>query len=202
MANWASLGLGAKAGIVGVVAVVVVAVVTAVLRSNPTSAPPVALLSAPEPQAVAPPAPETPPTPQAPPAITLPTVDTFSLSADGGAVLAGRGQGGHAINVLLQGQQIASGQIDPRGRFAVLFDIPPSETPRVLTLAQAGPDGQTLSGDYSLIIAPFAVASSDAADPPVATPAPVEPAPAPADATGTAPDAPAPEAGAPPPQDP
>jgi len=98
-----------------------------------------------------------------------PEVDTFSLSLDGTAVIAGRGGPGASLVLRLEGAEIASLMIDAGGKFATVLDLPPSELPRTLSLVQRGADGQEHPSDTVIIVAPFA-APAPAPAPAVAAP--------------------------------
>lgn len=95
-----------------------------------------------------------------PPAVAVsiaqPSFDTFRLSDDGTAVLAGQAAAGSEVRILVDGQQVSDARASGNGRFASVFALPPSDVPRVMSLHARDADGkESVSGD-SLVIAPSA----------------------------------------------
>lgn len=100
---------------------------------------------------------ETPATPAPEPAGLLPDpprFDTFRQGADGIAVVAGQAPGGRAVAVLVDGAEVSRATVDGAGRFAAVFGLEPSPTPRLLTLRSEGPDGLGVPSKDSIVIAP------------------------------------------------
>jgi len=134
MRNIAGLGAGLVIGAV-VLAGFGVGALYLSGRLAPKSAPlvetPSTVTSDPAPKpavTVAPDVPQTPPTPE-PPAI-----DTVRLDPDGQMIIAGQGEPGAEVSILLDGAVIGSTLPDQSGKFVGFLQIPPSEQPRVLTL--------------------------------------------------------------------
>lgn len=95
---------------------------------------PAAPVAQPEPAAVATPAP-------VPPAATTPEpprFDTVRVTPEGAALVAGRADPGATVAVLVDGASLAEAVADPQGAFVVLFDLTPSDQPRLLSLLQKG----------------------------------------------------------------
>lgn len=134
------------------------------------------------PEVAAPAAPEAA-TPAAPviPAPVPPSFDTVRAEADGSVVIAGRAEAGSSVAVLAGGAEVARAEADRRGSFAAFFSLPPSEVPRVLTLAMTLADGRRVLSEQSVIIAPIAAPVAVAE----ATP---EPGPEPAEAPAVTPE--------------
>jgi nucleoid-associated protein YgaU len=182
MGAWKSLGATGQGIVAGVAVAVTGAIGWAVLSPSeppmeplaavsPTVAPAPAVAAAP--QAAPDPAPmEVPPEP--------PGFDTVRVEPDGSALVAGRAEPGAGIAVLLDGAEVASTAADGAGGFAALFTLPPSDSPRMMTLAMVLADGRRIGSTDSVAIAPVAGPQvvAEAAPEPVPEPAP-EPAPEP-----------------------
>lgn len=120
------------------------------------------------------------------PAITAvkPEVGTVRIDAQGAAVLAGSAAPGATVEVRAGEEVVATGAATASGDFALLFDLPPSDTPRALSVTSTDADGARESADARVIVAATAPppdAVEPATDPaPAATDvavAPVEPTP-------------------------
>ena len=92
-------------------------------------------------------------TPAEPPAIA-PRFDLVRVDAAGGALIAGQAEGNAELRLRLDGQEIHLASSDASGDFVAMFDIPPSELPRVLSLEMLMEDGSVLISDQSVIISP------------------------------------------------
>ena len=98
---------------------------------------------------------------------TLPEFDTVRVAPDGATVVAGRAGTGATVSVIVDGAAIAEAVADAGGAFVSLFDLSPSDKPRVLSLQATGADGTVLTSTAEVIVAPFsapepvAVASSE-----------------------------------------
>ena len=137
----------------------------------------------------------------------LPAFDVVRVTPDGQATVAGRASEGSTIALLVDGTVAATAQAGATGRFAALFDLPPSDTPRLLTLEELRGDGEVVAGTQSVILAPgtaLALAEADLAPAPeAAESAPAGAVPAetglaaaePAAETGSEPAGAVPEAG-------
>lgn len=88
-------------------------------------------------------------------AIVAPTFDNLRLMPDGEGNLAGRGQPGAIIALMLDGVELLEVEVGRDGTFFTFFTVEPSENPRVLSLLQRF-DGEEMLSDASLIIAPSA----------------------------------------------
>lgn len=149
---------------------------------SPTPAPEAQPAPAPEPAVVASPeaaaaAPEPAPVAAAP---TPPTFDTVRVDGDGATLVAGRAVAGAAVAILVDGAEVATAAADPRGSFAALFTLSPSETPRLLTLTETLSDGTVVASSESVALAPVAPPPVVAEPAPGATVASSEPAAVPA----------------------
>lgn len=127
---------------------------------------PVALLS---PQA--PTQTQTPTAPsQAPASVeaqVAPAFDTVRVTPEGQALVAGRAGPGTEVQLRVDGAAVARVTADGQGAFVALFDLPPSEAPRLLTLVQLGEP--EVAGRDSVALAPTTA--------PVVAQAPEDPAP-------------------------
>ncbi len=103
-------------------------------------------------------APATPPDiaadPDAAPDLMAPRFDLVRVDAAGGALIAGQAQGNMDLRLRLDGQEIHLASTDAGGDFVAMFDIPPSELPRILSLEMLMEDGSVLVSEQSVIISP------------------------------------------------
>ena len=199
MASWAELGTGAKASIGGVVAIVAAMAGYGVWQTSQPPAPsmPVALTeavpaAAATPKvtaeavlppsdladvapAAAPPAeiaavdpapPETAPQP--------PSFDVVRIEPDGASLVAGTASPGATILLRLDGVEVAKLLAGPDGKFAALFSLGASATPRMLTMTMLTAEGATIDAPDRVAVAPTAAPQVVA----LLEPAPPEPAPA------------------------
>lgn len=100
-------------------------------------------------------APEAAPEPPAE-ATRAPSFDTVRVDADGSVLVAGRAAAGAVLSLLLDGVEVATATASPNGTFATIFSIPPSDTPRAMSLMMTGADGATVTSEETVLIAPFA----------------------------------------------
>jgi hypothetical protein len=146
---------------------------------TPESAVPPDPAAKPAPDATPEPAatPEPDPEPAAVPEVTaplMPSFDVVRIKPDGGAVVAGRTEPAVPVGVLVDDKLTAEATADGDGNFVALFDLPPAEVTRVMTLRATLPDGSVIMSEQSVIIeavAPVVVATAPEADTP-ADPAP------------------------------
>ena len=76
----------------------------------------------------------------------------FRVDPEGMALIAGTGQAGSTLAVMLDGAEVTRGSIDAFGNFAIFADIPPSENDRVLSV-MSDPDGAQTEDPNRFIIA-------------------------------------------------
>jgi len=88
------------------------------------------------------------------PAPARPSFDLVRVDAAGGALIAGQAGAGANLRLLLDGEEIHLADADGAGAFVAMFDIPPSELPRVLSLEAIQEDGSVLVSEQSVIISP------------------------------------------------
>ncbi|MEM9755732.1 MAG: hypothetical protein AAF914_07055, partial [Pseudomonadota bacterium] len=81
-----------------------------------------------------------------------PSFDTFRLE-DSLAIIAGLAEPGFEVEVLLDTESLGTATVDAGGDFVVFAPVPPSDVPRVLSLVARGPDGLTIPGAATLIVA-------------------------------------------------
>ena len=97
-----------------------------------------------------------PASPEVAPAAT-PLRVGFRVDPEGMALIAGTGQAGSTLAVMLDGVEVTRGSIDAFGNFAIFADIPPSEDDRVLSV-MSDPDGAQTEDPNRFIIAGVVVA--------------------------------------------
>ena len=104
--------------------------------------------------AVETPTPATPAEPDILPDLIAPRFDLVRVDAAGGALIAGQAESNAELRLLLDGQEIHLASSDAGGDFVAMFDIPPSELPRILSLEMLMEDGSVLVSEQSVIISP------------------------------------------------
>lgn len=172
MANLAGLIAGNSTVVTGVAGVAVVGVVGVALAvsgvfapdSNPSKSPQSSALVT----AIEPAPPEIEKTdPQGDPIEpALPRFDVVRIEADGTAMIAGKGIADTKVEILMDGMEIGSAIVDPKGWFLSDLNIEPSDKPRVLTLKMRNAvSGEVLTSDQAVIIAAtVAIAEVEAED--------------------------------------
>lgn len=85
---------------------------------------------------------------------TLPeiSVDTVRIDADGYVLVAGKGDAGLDIAAVVDGVEVAQTNVENDGNFVLMFELPPSETARVLAL-RIGRGEQVAYADQDIVIA-------------------------------------------------
>lgn len=116
----------------------------------PAPAPEPAQTATPEATAAAPALEATAPEAAAP----APRLDVVRVDEGGLATIAGTAAPGTMISLRLDGVELSQIAADASGQFATLLTLSPSETPRLLSLVQIGPDGTEIAGPDSLALAP------------------------------------------------
>ena len=84
----------------------------------------------------------------------LPSFDVARIAPDGAATVAGQAAPGAAVVMLVDGVEVATAVADAQGKFAALFDLPPSPVARLLTLQATGADGTAVQGTETVALAP------------------------------------------------
>jgi len=87
------------------------------------------------------------------PDLPAPRFDVVRVDPDGNTVIAGTGPAGARVSVLLDDSEQDSTLVDAGGAFVSLVSIPPSNSPRVLTLV-AYLAGQSAPSEDQIILAP------------------------------------------------
>lgn len=100
-----------------------------------------------------------------------PVFDLVRVERDGAALVAGKAAPSAMLSLRVTGSEIASVPADGQGNFVAMFNLAPSNAPRVLSLVMQLADGTEIASEGSVVIAP--------------TVAPAVMASAPADAAGT-----------------
>ena len=153
-------GAGASGLLIGggiVTGIAAVAAVIWALQPDPEAAPAPAvpllaepLLTAPQP--VTPEA--TTPKPPAEAIAAMPTFDTVRVTPEGEALVAGRAAAGATVVLKLDGAEAMRAVADSQGSFVAMFTLPPSDQPRLLSLAEAGPPERM--AEQTVALAPVA----------------------------------------------
>lgn len=120
------------------------------IASDPVTAPePDVQVAAPET-----PSPAAPAEPDVAIDLIAPRFDLVRVDAAGGALIAGQAEINADLRLRLDGQEIHLASSDASGDFVAMFDLPPSELPRVLSLEMLMEDGSVLVSEQSVIISP------------------------------------------------
>lgn len=169
MTIWAKLGPAGQ-GLVGMVAAAVAVgggymIYTAAQR--PTTEPasllapqaPGAQVAAPAAAPQATPAPEATPATEPPPApemveIPAPAFDVVRVDPTGNALVAGQASAGATVSVRIDAQEALRVPAEASGKFVAMFDLDPSDQPRVLSLATLMDDGREVVSGATVILAP------------------------------------------------
>lgn len=92
-------------------------------------------------------------TPEAGAAGISPGFDVVRVEPDGTTLVAGTGEPGAVIAILMDGVEIGSGKTDGAGKFVSFLTLDPSDKPRVLTLLHRRETGD-LASEASVILSP------------------------------------------------
>ncbi|PZQ99798.1 MAG: peptidoglycan-binding protein LysM [Cereibacter sphaeroides] len=103
----------------------------------------------------------------------VPAFDVVRIEPDGAALIAGRADPGAAVSVVVDGVVAAETEADGGGKFVAMFTLPPSTTPRMMTLLSVPVGAEKLASTEQVVIAPTEAAETVAS----AEPGPVELAP-------------------------
>lgn len=91
---------------------------------------------------------------------STPSIDEVRLDTDGVAVIAGRAEPGAQVDVVVDGEIIASAEADSGGAFAAIGIVDASDQPRVLSLSASG-ENTTIPSTDEVIIAPRQTQTAD-----------------------------------------
>ncbi|WP_226341126.1 LysM peptidoglycan-binding domain-containing protein [Gemmobacter serpentinus] len=116
--------------------------------ASPTTAKPQTAASAASPEAAA--------AAQIPPGF-----DTVRVTPEGQALVAGRARPGAEVQLRIDDAEVARATADGQGTFVALFDLAPSDAPRMLTLVQLGTP--EVPGRDSVALAPTSAPATTAA---------------------------------------
>ncbi len=92
-----------------------------------------------------------------------PSVDEVRVDEAGTMVVAGRGDPGSTVDVLLDGEVVASTKVDTGGSFAALTSIPSSNAARSLTL-RSGDGKDEVASAEEIILAPVGSSTASTSD--------------------------------------
>ncbi|MEL7184237.1 MAG: LysM peptidoglycan-binding domain-containing protein [Pseudomonadota bacterium] len=126
------------------------------------------------------PVPQVTPTPPEEAALPVPRFDVVRVDKGGAALVAGAATANAQIILRLDGEAVATVFADGTGNFVSLFDVPPLDTPRVLTVETVDSAGVVTRAEESIIVAPTFPAAPDEGTPPQIATAAVDPARTPA----------------------
>ncbi|MEX0349948.1 MAG: LysM peptidoglycan-binding domain-containing protein [Paracoccaceae bacterium] len=88
------------------------------------------------------------------PDLDAPELDVIRIETDGLATVAGRAEPGSQVQVLVDGNEVHSFEVDQSGQFATLFPIAPDAAPRTLTLRSEQGERSVLSDDFLIAAVP------------------------------------------------
>lgn len=113
-------------------------------------------------------------------AAMAPSFDVVRIKPDGSALVAGRADSGARVSVVVEGKPVAEVEADAGAAFVAMFDLPPVEVDRIMTLEAVLADGTRVVSETSVIVGgvplPAVVAEASQVPPEVPTEpeAPVE----------------------------
>ncbi len=113
------------------------------------------------------------------PVTTTPILDVIRVAPDGMTVIAGSAMPNAEIFLLLDGADSADAAADRAGNFVLLSKLPPSDSPRLLSVEATDETGARVAAEQTLIVAPIAA--------PISAPVDVAEAQGTADAASAAP---------------
>ena len=91
-------------------------------------------------------------------AMVAPQFDVVRVEPDGTATIAGYASPGSVVSLRVDGAEVITAPADARGNFVVLFTLPASAEPRLLSLAMITADGARVEGGDTVALAPTAAA--------------------------------------------
>lgn len=94
---------------------------------------------------------------EAAPAVVAPVPPSFDLvrvEKDGSALVAGKAEASSMLSLRVTGSEIAAVPADGQGNFVAMFNLAPSNAPRVLSLVMRLADGTEVPAEGSVVIAP------------------------------------------------
>jgi len=103
-----------------------------------------------------------------PDAVVAPQFDVVRVEPDGTATIAGYASPGSVVSLRVDGAEVITARADARGNFVVLFTLPASAAPRLMSVAMITADGARIEGGNTVALAPT-VAAVAAPAPDVAT---------------------------------
>ncbi len=115
----------------------------------------------------------TEPTPE--PAPIVPTFDVVRVEPDGRTLVAGSGEPGATISIMVDGEEVGTAEADSSGKFVAMLKIDAADTARAMSMSSTGENGEAVASAQSVIVAPAPIVEE-----------PVEVAEAPADETDEA----------------
>ncbi len=87
-------------------------------------------------------------------AVVPPSFDLVRVEKDGSALVAGSAMPDVMLSLRVTGEEIAAVPADGQGNFVAMFNLAPSEAPRVLSLVMLVPDGTEVPAEGTVVIAP------------------------------------------------
>lgn len=97
------------------------------------------------------------------PAPVQPGFDVVRIAPDGNSLVAGVAEPGSTVVVQVGGVETARVTADGQGKFVAMFDLPPSEVPRAVTLLVTGKDGQQIASGDTVFVQPQQIVAAEPA---------------------------------------
>lgn len=88
------------------------------------------------------------------PTLPAPTFDTVRVTPEGQALVAGRAAPAATVVLRVDGAETARTTADGQGSFVAMFDLPPSDLPRLLSLVQLNEGGAEIAAPETVALAP------------------------------------------------
>ena len=86
----------------------------------------------------------------------VPRFDLVRVDPKGNALVAGRAMPGARVQIIVDGETVDDVSVDRSGGFVSLFDLPPAQTPRIMSLKAVLADETTVASSQTVIVAPAA----------------------------------------------
>lgn len=97
-----------------------------------------------------------PAAPEPVPEIAEPAITTWLVTPEGHATIAGRGEPGARVAILIDGAAVAETTVTPGGEFAVVATLAPDPAPSLMVLEMELADGRRIRPDQVVALGPIA----------------------------------------------
>ena len=92
--------------------------------------------------------------PAAEPEPITPTFDVVRVEPDGRTLVAGSGEPGATISIMVDGEEVGTAEADSSGKFVAMLKIDAADTARAMSMSSTGANGEAVASAQSVIVAP------------------------------------------------